>query len=163
MDMATNLMLPDGFAPSNLHLRSSVKVRYIDGDMFNICERLAEIDPRLFIVELSDDEVDGAKYVIMEHCDDGVARMAIPERLKELDARVLERVQYILNVPWEHRLAAIEAENEAYEKAHHEQILDEMYEKMGGQFRWQLEHDGFITHRGVSYAKKGVAQPGKHR
>ena len=161
--MASNLMLPDGLAPSNLHLRSSVKVRYIDGDMFDICGRLAEIDPRLFIVELSDSEVDGAKYVIMEHCADGVARMAIPERLKELDARVLERVQYLLHVPFEHRLAAIEAENAKYEADHHENILDEMYEKMGGEFRRQLEHDGFITHRGVSYPKLGVAAPGRVR
>lgn len=147
--MSTNLMLPDGMAPANLHLRASTKTRYVDGDMFDICGRLAEISPRLYIVELT--EGDNAAYVIMESCDDQVQRQVM--KVAELDARVLEQVRYLLHVPFEHRYAAIEAENAKFEADHHENILEEQYEKMGGQFRKQLEHDGFITHRGVSYPK----------
>jgi hypothetical protein len=154
-------MLPDGLAPSNLHLRPSVKTQYVDGDMFDICERLAEIDPRLYIVQLHED--DEANYMIMEHCSDGVQRAVIPRGVKELDARVLEQVQYMLHVPFEHRLAAAEAQVEKADADHHEAVLDEMYDKMGGEFRRQLEHDGFITHRGVSYPKLGVAAPGRVR
>lgn len=157
--MASNLMLPDGMAPSNLHLRPSVKARFVDGDMFSICERLAEISPRLYIVELT--EGDGAAYAIMEAADDQVQRLVF--KVKELDARVLDRVRYILSVPFEHRLAAVEAENAKYEADHHEAMLEGTYERMGGMFRRQLEHDGFITHRGVSYPKIGVAAPGRAR
>ena len=150
--MATPLLLPDGMAPSNLHLRPSTKVRYVDGDMFGICEQLAEISPRLYIVELT--EADKGCYSIMESCDDGVQRQVI--KVQALDGRVLEQVRYLLHVPFEHRLAAIDAENAKHEADHHQAILDETYEKMGGQFRRQLEHDGFITHRGISYPKRGV-------
>jgi hypothetical protein len=157
--MATNLMLPDGMAPSNLHLRPSVKTRYVDGDMFDICERLAEISTRLYIVELVDDGK--AAYAIMEHADDGVQRLVM--KVKELDARILEKVRYMLHVPFAQRLAAVDAENAKYEADHHERILDETYERMGGQFRRQLWHDGFIEHRDVSYPKIGVAAPGRAR
>jgi hypothetical protein len=157
--MATDLLLPDGFAPSNLHLRPSVKTRYVDGDMFNICERLAEISPRLFIVEMA--EGDDCSYAIMEHADHGVESLVC--KVKELDARVLDRVQRMLHIPFEHRLAEIEKENAKYEADHHEDILEGMYERMGHQFRYQLEHDGFITHRGISYPKRGVAQGRKLR
>ena len=157
--MSTNLMLPEGMAPSNLHLRPSVKVRYIDGDLFDICERLAEISTRLFIVELA--EGGDCIYAIMEHADNGVAELVI--KVKELDARIIEKVEYMLRVPFEHRLAVVDAENAKYEADHHENILEETYDKMGGMFRKQLEHDGFITHRGVSYPKIGVAAPGRAR
>jgi hypothetical protein len=150
-------MLPSGMAPANLHLRDSTKARFVDGDMFDICGRLAEISPRLYIVELTD--ADNAAYVIMESCDDLVQRQVYKlEKGQELDARVLTKVQYLLNVPFEHRLKVIDAENAKYEADHHENILEETYEKMGGQFRKQLEHDGFITHRGTSYPLTGPRQ-----
>lgn len=154
-------MLPDGMAPSNLHLRASVKTRYVDGDMFDICERLAEISTRLYIVELA--EGSDANYIVMENCDDGVQRAVLPKGVRELDARVLEQIRYLMHVPFEHRLAAVEAENAKYEADHHENILDTMYDKMGGEFRRQLWHDGFIEHRDISYPKLGVASPGRVR
>jgi hypothetical protein len=150
-------MLPSGMAPANLHLRDSTKVQYIESDMFSICERLAEISPRLYIVQLT--EADQSAYVVMESCDDLVQRQVYKlQKGQQLDARVLTKVQYLLNVPFEHRYAAIEAENAKYEADHHENILEEAYEKMGGQFRKQLEHDGFITHRGTSYPLTGPRQ-----
>lgn len=157
--MATDLMLPDGLAPSNLHLRPSVKARFVDGDMFDICERLAEVDPTLYIVELA--EGDDAVYAIMEACLDGQQRLVC--KVDALDGRVIQRVQKLLFVPFEHRLAAIEAENEKFEREHHENILERQYEQIGAAFQRQLWHDGFIEHRETSYAKRGVAQPGKHR
>ena len=150
-------MLPEGMAPANLHLRPSTKTRYVDSDMFDICGRLAEISPRLYIVELT--EADNSAYVIMESCDDLVQRQVYKlQKGQELDARVITKVQYLLNVPFAHRYAAIEKENAKYEADHHEALLDEAYEKMGGQFRKQLEHDGFITHRGTSYPLRGPKQ-----
>ena len=146
-------------APSNLHLRPSVKARYIDSDMFDICERLAEIDPRLYIVELT--EEDEANYMVMEHCADGVVRAVTPQPVKELDARVLERIRYLMHVPFEHRYAAAERENEKYEQDCHEAELERIYEQMGHVFRRQLWHDGFIDSRGVSYPTVGVTSRGR--
>ncbi len=156
--MATDLLLPDGMAPSNLHLRPSVKARYVDGDMFSICGRLAEISTRLFILELT--EQGERAWAIMEHADDGVERLVLGG-IRELDARILEKVQRMQAIPFEHRVAAAEAENAKFEADHHENILETAYERMGGEFRRQLEHDGFITHRGVSYPK--YRGPGRAR
>ena len=136
-------------APMNLHLRPSTRARYVDSDMFDICERLAEIDPRLYIVELAED--DEANYMVMEHCADGVVRAVTPKPVRELDARLLERIRYLLHVPFEHRLAAAERENEKYERECHEAELEAIYERMGHAFQRQLWHDGFIDSRPTSY------------
>ena len=154
--MASNLMLPDGMAPSNLHLRSSTKTRYVDSDMFDICHRLAAISPRLYIFELT--EKDDSAYVIMESCDDLVQRtvLKLPKN-QALDARVLERVQYMLNVPFDKRYAAVEKENAKYEADHHDNLMENMVENMAGQFRKQLEHDGFAQ-RNTSYPLRGPKQ-----
>lgn len=157
--MATNLLLPDGMAPSNLHLRSSVKVRYVDGDLFDICERLAEISPDLYIVELSED--DAAIWAVMENCVDGTQRIVC--KVGELDARVLTKIRYLMRVPFEQRLKAIDEENARYEQEYHDNELERIYDQIGGQFHRQLWHDGFIEHRPTSYPKVGVAAPGKAR
>lgn len=157
--MPSALMLPDGMAPTNLHLRPSTKARYIDGDLLDICPRLAEISPRLYVVELV--EGDKAVWAIMEATDAGSGMLVY--KADSLDARVLERVRYMLHVPFDQRLKVIEAENAKYEADHADNLLEQTYERMGGQFRRQLEHDGFIDHRGVSYPKIGVAAPGRAR
>lgn len=158
-------MLPDGYAPSNLVLRGSTKVRYIDGDVFDICKRLAAIDPRLYVVQLEGkSRLTGktkAVWAVMERCLDGVSRMVC--KVPELDARALEKVQMLMRVPFHVRLRQIEEENERWEKEYHDNELERIYERMGHAFRYQLWHDGFIEHRGVSYPKVGVAAPGRIR
>jgi hypothetical protein len=149
-------MLPSGMAPANLHLRDSTKARFVEGDMFDICKRLADISSRLYIVELTD--ADNAAYVIMESCDDLVQRQVYKlQKGQELDARVLTKVQYLLNVPFEHRYAAIEAENAKYEADHHDNLIEGMVENMGGQFRRELEKCGFAQ-RNTSYPLTGPRQ-----
>ena len=157
--MASPLLLPDGMAPSNLHLTPSHKVRYVEGDMFDICRRLAEIDPRLYVVEL--EKGDKAVWCIMEACNDGVQRQVC--KVDALDARCLEKVRYMLFVPFEHRIAALEKENEQWEADQQDAELEQIYDRMGGEFRRQLWHDGFVEHRDVSYPKLGVAAPGRVR
>lgn len=162
--MATDLMLPDGLAPSNLHLRPSVKVRYIEGDVLNVCERLAEISPRLFLVELTEHDSKasgGAAWVVMEMCDDGVARKV--QKYQELDQRMLTDVQRMLRIPLEHRAAAAQAEIDAANQKLEDDNIERLYEQLGHAFHRRLWTDGFIEHRGKSYPTKGVAQPGRHR
>jgi hypothetical protein len=154
-------MLPEGYAPSNLHLAPSVRVRYVGSDMFDICKRLAYISRSLFIVQLYDPEVDGANYVIMEHGIDGGAYMVMKTNV--LDARVLEKAEYLLRVPFEYRLAEAEELERKAEDEIRQNAIDETYERVGHAIQRQLWHDGFIEHRKTSYPTKGVAQPGRHR
>lgn len=154
--MSSSLILPSRTAPTNLHLRDSVQTRYVDGDLYDIAKRLAELSKDLFIVEMS--EHDAHAYAIMEHCADGVERLVF--KVKELDARVLDRVREIMHVPFEHRFAAAAADVDRHEAAQKENELDELYERVGRPMLTQLEHDGFIQ-RGTSYAKRGVAAPGR--
>lgn len=154
--MATALMLPDGLAPSNLHLRPSVKTKFVDGDVLNICERLAEISPRLFVVELSEDRKDAA-WVVMEMCDDGVARRV--NKYQELDQRMLVDVQRMLRIPFEHRLQAAQDDIDAANAKLDEDNLEKLYETVGLPMREMFERHGFIGHRPTSYPKLGVAAP----
>lgn len=159
--MATALALPEGYAPSNLHLAPSVQTRMVDGDMFDICKRLAHISRSLFIVQLTDRKGEHCNYVIMERGIDGAAYMVL--KTTELDARVLERCEYLLRVPFDKRFAEAERlEQEAQDKIVQDAI-DETYEKVGHAFQRQLWHDGFVEHRRTSYPTRGVAQPRKHR
>jgi len=159
--MPTALALPEGYAPSNLHLAPSVQTRMVDGDMFDICKRLAYISRSLFIVQLTDRKGEHCNYVVMEKGLDHKVYMVM--KTSELDARVLEKVEYLLRVPFDKRFEEAERlEREAEEKIRKDAI-DEAYEKVGHGFQRQLWHDGFIEHRKTSYPTRGVAQPRKHR
>jgi hypothetical protein len=137
--MATDLMLPAGLAPSNLHLRSSVTARLVENDVFDIAKRASAIDPRLHIWELSED--DEHAYVVMEHGEDGVERLIF--RVSELDARVLERLRYIMAVPLSERFAALEKDELRHAEQRKQDELDELYENLGGQMRHDLARCGF--------------------
>jgi hypothetical protein len=157
----TGLALPEGYCPSNLHLAESVRHRFVDSDMFDICKRLAHISRSLFIVQLYDPEVDKGNYVIMEHGYDGGAYMVL--KTDVLDARVLEKAEYLLRVPFDHRFAEAERLERKAEEDIRIEALNETAELVAGPMRRQLWHDGFIEHRETSYPTKGVAQPRKHR
>jgi hypothetical protein len=155
--MAHSLALPDGFAPSNLHLKPSVKTRFVESDVFDICHRLAEISPRLYLVELTDTEQpDRAAWVVMEACADGVQRRV--NKYQELDQRMLEDVQKMLRIPFEHRVAAAAAEIDAHNAKIETDAIDRLYETMGERFRYQLHRNGFIDGRPTSYPKSPIRQ-----
>ncbi len=140
--------------PDNLHGGYGTP---IDSDVYNICERLAEIDPRLKIHLIEPPICVGAKvynFGITEACDDGVERLVF--RTDALDARVISHVQYLLKVPFATRFAKAEAIEARREEERQEAEHAKLYETMGGPMLRQLEHDGFIEHRGVSYPKRGV-------
>lgn len=159
--MSTALALPEGYAPSNLHLAPSVQTRFVDGDMFDICKRIAHVSRSLYIVQLTDRKGTDCTYVVMERGLDGGSYMVL--KTKELDARVIERVEYLLRVPFDKRFAEAEALERKAEADLRQAAIDETYERVGHAFQRQLWHDGFIEHRKTSYPTKGVAQPGRHR
>lgn len=156
--MTHTLALPDGFAPSNLHLRPSVKTRFVDGDVLNICSQLAEISPRLFLVELTDQKLQPgrAAWLVMEICDDGVCRRV--NKYQELDQRMLTDVQRMLRIPFEHRMQAAVDDIDKANAKRDADAIDQLYETMGERFQYQLHKDGFIGGRPVSYPKSPIRQ-----
>lgn len=129
---------------------------HVEGDVFRICERLAEIDPRLFVEPLDPPVTfNGTTYhfSIVEECGDGVCRLVF--RAPALDARIIEHVQYLMHVPFERRFKEAVDRAEQMEADAKEAELDDLYERMGRPMWTQLEHDGFIQ-RNRSYAKRGV-------
>lgn len=160
--MASTLLLPDGTRPSNLHLNSETdKVRHVTGDMFNIAERIGEISPRLYILEVERNTKESQSwgFMIMEHCEDGVDRLvfrATKSGTKSrdgggLDGRVLERLRYMMSLGLHERIAILDRDREKWEKEQAEAASEELYERMGGQMHIELERSGFIQ-RPVSYS-----------
>lgn len=159
--MASDLMLPSGLAPSNLHLRPGVNARYVENDIFDIAKRVRAVDESLHIIELEEDG--RVVYAIMEHGRDGIERLVF--RVSELDGRVVERLRYLMAMPLHERLDKLEEEELRANASKHEDDMDELYERVGRPMWTELEKCGFIQ-RSVSYPKTGVAggkgSKGKH-
>jgi hypothetical protein len=151
----THILLPEGTRPTNLHLREGDRARLVSNDLYHIAERIREISPNLYILELDQDSAEGRKFglAIMEHSTDGVDRLVFRVALGDLDSRVLDRLRKLMSVDLHTRIAICDKEREKWEAEEHENSLEEAWEKMGGPMWVQLEKDGFIESRGVSYNK----------
>ncbi|MGZ6852643.1 MAG: hypothetical protein ACXVGB_00665 [Mycobacteriaceae bacterium] len=149
--MATKLHLPTGIAPTNLHLRDTVSVRFVENDIYDIAKRMQEVSSRLYAIEA--EEHGRVAWIIMEHCEDGVDRLVF--RTPHFDGRVIAKLKYLMSVDLHTRLDIIEREEYRFEEARKEAELDELYEKIGRPMWTDLEKTGFIT-RPVSYPKSGV-------
>jgi hypothetical protein len=113
--------------------------------MYNIAERLKELNPNLFISILEDREPGAAHpitYVVMERTRNGTEEVVF--RCFTLDARVLEHVRYLMRVPFAHRIAEAEKELDKYEADHHEHELDELVETLGLPMMRELAATGFL-------------------
>lgn len=132
--------IPGSAAPNNLHFADDVKATIIESDLYDICTRLAEIDPTLFVILLEDGN--DHRFTIMEHCADGWDR--IVWSVNELDQRILNKARYLKSVPFEHRFEEAEKLETKMKAEQESEAFEEFYDKLGGPMRKQLEHDGFI-------------------
>jgi hypothetical protein len=149
-----DLVLP-GITPDNLKLDGAIKSAMITSDVFNICERLKELNPRLEVHAIWDDRPGGDRgYAIMERVAPDETKLVF--KCRELDARVIHEVQYLIGVPFSERMARVEKLLADEDRRQKEAELDELYENLGRQMLRQFEHDGFIESRGVSFPKRGV-------
>lgn len=115
---------------------------YVNHDVYHIAERLQEIDPHL-VVSAHEPKSFGDftwNFTISELTPGG-ERLVM--RVKDLDGRVVERIEYLLRVPWEQRYAEMECEEAKWEEEQHQKELDELYENVGGNMRHQLYRCGF--------------------
>lgn len=145
------MILPEEHAPTNLHLKPGIKQRFVDSDLYDICNRIQEVHPSLYINELSKGDL--AVWAIMENCEDGVQRLVY--KTDCLDARVLTKVQRMLKIPLEQRFAEAEREEAKLKAEAKERELDELYERVGAPMQRDLVNCGFGGRR-ESYAKRGV-------
>lgn len=150
--------------PTNLSLPPGTGVAYVDSDVFDICNRVKEVDPNLKVVVYEGQE-DKYTHGIVEDTRDGIKLVfkigPASKETPELDGRVIRKLVRLQSVPLNERLKLIEKEEAAYEREWKENQLDELYENLGRPMWTQLEHDGFIDSRGISYPKLGVSSKGR--
>lgn len=134
--------------------------RWVTADMFHIAQRIQEVSRDLFIQELDPpvryNEHDERHYAIIE-VDPNTYIERLVTTVAALDARVIDHMQYLLAVPFAQRFEEAEKLEAKRQQEDIDRQLDEALENWGWDFRRQLEHDGFIEHRGISYPKRGVA------
>lgn len=102
----------------------------IESDVFNVCERIKELSPNLYVVLHEKHEL---PFVVMEHCIDGEERMV--KRYAALDSSIITDLQRMLAIPWDQRAKALMKEvddfNDAQERAwedseQHERLVYDM-------------------------------------
>lgn len=103
--------------PDNLRVPPNLRgARMVQQDVFNICNRIKEIDPNLYVVV---HEGHPEPFVVMEQGRDG--NVYFVSRYDHLEADILEDLQRMLRTPFKDRFNAlakkVDAENEANENA----------------------------------------------
>lgn len=101
--------------PANLRIRAGTKMTIVESDVYNVCRRIKEIDPSLYVVL---QEGHDKPWVVMEMCHDGECRMV--SRYAELDSRIIDDLRRMLAIPFDKRIETLQkqldAENEAASK-----------------------------------------------
>ena len=127
--------------PESLRVRGKAVPKLVESDVYNICNRIKQIDPSLFVVW---QEGQAKPWIVVEQCADGEQRMV--ERYEELDARILEDLQRMLRIPYGERFKKITAEIDA----HNERLRSETNRDME-RIAWTMRralrpatHDGYI-------------------
>lgn len=130
----------------------------VEHDVYHIAERMKELSPNLLLRDRArgggwTSPMNGKRWIISEISIDGVERWVMGRQ--DLDARIIEDLEYMLHVPYEKRFAEAERLEAQIMKQNHEDELDELYEHMGAPMLPLLERTGF-TQRGLSYPKRGA-------
>lgn len=147
----SSLLLPSGTLPTSIRLRPEIRTSVVESDLYDIGRRIQEMHPTVYVLQMDDGNT--ASWAVMENCDDGVQRLVFKTNV--LDQRVLEKLAWIMHVPFEKRLEAAEKEVTDHDAKKKDDELEKLYEEMGRPMLTQLEHDGFIQ-RSTSYAKGGM-------
>lgn len=114
-------------------------------DVFNICQRVAELDPNLRVLY---NESDPEKpWVVTEMSTDREERFVA--RYQALDARIIEDLQYMLRVPFLDRLR-VQDEREAARK----ETDVSAFEAAADRFEFDLRKAGGRGGSGPNYRPK---------
>lgn len=136
--------------PSNL--RGVSIGAYVEGDMYDICERVKELSRNLFVAPLEPPITRFGKtyhWAVGEVGIDGQDHLV--KQFETLDGRVIDDLRYMLGVPFEKRLAEAEKIEEKHKAEHAEFEKEKLYEYMGGPMRHELARTGFTGPLPASY------------
>jgi hypothetical protein len=127
----------------------------VEADVFHICARVKEVDPNLYIYVVDKPGELEKRFSIVELCRDGEERLVF--RTNVLDGRIIEKLQYLLRVPFKTRFAEAEALEAKAEEERQRLEHEDLYERIGRPMLTDLDRCGFIPGgRRSSYAKRGV-------
>lgn len=129
--------------PTNLR-QVGKRNRVVTADLYDVCERVKELDPNLYIVEQENLDGGSHQYVIMEHVPK-LNRDEIVFKTPYLDQRILDKLDEIRALPFAERADAAIREAEKYAKDAKEHASEELYERMGAPMYNQLHRDGFAS------------------
>jgi hypothetical protein len=125
--------------PSNIRIAHTKKQQaMVDSDLYNIAERVKEIDPRLIIIFHDREEY---PFVVMEQCADGETRYV--KRYQELDSRILDDLRHMLSVPFMDRVRVAD-ELEAKRRRELEAPDPEVIEWLAHEMRRELIKSNWI-------------------
>lgn len=133
--------------PSNIILPEGSKAQFVESDLYDICERIRELDENLRVVVL--EHVDGrAVFAITEIDRQGnvnlVMRIGPGCKIDALDGRVIDHLNWIRAIPADVRAAQIEKEIAAERAYADEQKAEKLYEDMGQTLYDNLFKCGFV-------------------
>lgn len=126
-------------APTNIRTRKGERLLHVGSDVYNICERVKEIDTRLSIIVHEGRE---KPFVVIERCDDGVERMVA--RYAELDARILEDLRRMLAIPATERVEKLQRQIDR-ENAENDKMDPEKWERFTYEFQKALVDSNLST------------------
>lgn len=129
--------------PSNFESRGYVRMT---SDVFNICERVAELDPNLRV--LYNESNPEKPWVVTEIARDGEERFVA--QYEALDARIIDDLQYMLRVPFLDRLKAQDAREEA-RKGKLSIEEEDQFEAIADRFEFTLRKAGARDGSGPNY------------
>lgn len=145
------LILP--FVPANVN-SDRMRTQRVTGDVFNVADRLMALNSRLRVNVTEYVDTGQKAFTIVES---GVPVFRNREWVKEdqvvfrttkLDARVVEHVRYLLNVPAEKRFAEAERLSEEFEQDEHEKQMEDLVERVGLPMLRDLRECGFLGEYG---------------
>lgn len=125
--------------PENLFTANGVSMTHVSSDVYGIAQRVKELDSNLRIV-LHEDHP--KPWVVVERGPDGEERFV--KRFAELDARIIEELQYMRAVPLHRRVA--EAEKiEARENEKFGRLTEEQFERLAFDFLKAGRESGILN------------------
>lgn len=124
--------------PANITVRNGQRLSVVTSDVYNIAERVREIDSRLRLVLHEGHE---KPWVVTETAEDGVEYFV--SRYEELGSHILEHLQYMRAVPFKDRFEKLAKEADAAnDRIGH--MSDERMEEFAHDFQKALVESNMV-------------------
>lgn len=122
----TDELIVIGNRPSNVYAPTGMP---LTSDVYHIADRIKKLDKNLRIIVQP--EFPETPFTVIEIGSDGVERFV--KRYAELDDRIIKDLEYMLRVPFEHRMKVIADEVDAENER-----VNRMPEDVAERFHWEF-------------------------